>query len=126
MIRALGPAVLIDGADLIDLRLAIHARITHRRRNGVGVPTGAAEALVAFEAAIAATTTMSDDGHADVPEPDVPQHCITWIDADEAARRLGVTPRHIRRIAASLDGRRIAGRWAFPDDSIATYRHHET
>ena len=62
------------------------------------------------------TLAVSVDG----PKPEAAQEeSKTAIDTAEAAAILGCTTRHIRRLAADLDGQRIAGRWIF-------YRHNVT
>jgi hypothetical protein len=43
------------------------------------------------------------------------------IDTAEAAAIIGCTDRHIRRIAADLDGQRIAGRWIFHRPNVTDY-----
>ena len=44
-----------------------------------------------------------------------------FIDADQAARTLGCSSRYVRRIAADLDGRKIAGRWIFDKKLVDQY-----
>ncbi|BBZ64961.1 hypothetical protein MINS_03900 [Mycolicibacterium insubricum] len=43
------------------------------------------------------------------------------IDTDEAARILGCSTRHTRRIAADLDGVQISGRWIFHRRTVIEY-----
>lgn len=43
------------------------------------------------------------------------------IDTAEAAQILGCSTRYIRRIAADLDGERIAGRWIFHRHNVTEY-----
>lgn len=43
------------------------------------------------------------------------------INTSAAAETLGCTERHIRRIAADLDGTRIAGRWCFHRTTVTEY-----
>ncbi|MFW0789648.1 helix-turn-helix domain-containing protein [Gordonia sp. CPCC 205333] len=42
------------------------------------------------------------------------------IDSSDAARILGLSPRHIRRIAADLEGRKTGRQWMFPRRAIET------
>jgi hypothetical protein len=44
-----------------------------------------------------------------------------FIDSDEAAAILCCTPRWVRQIRADLDGRKIAGRWAFRRHAVVEY-----
>lgn len=53
-------------------------------------------------------------------------HVVRQAESDsigtvEAARILGTTPRYVRRIAATLDGRRIGDRWRFDRRKVQTY-----
>lgn len=43
------------------------------------------------------------------------------IDTSAAAEILGVSERHVRRIAADLDGTRVAGRWCFNRTAVTEY-----
>ena len=66
------------------------------------------------------TSLMSEPG----PEPAVQQQQSTHdlIGIAAAARILGVTQRHVRRIAADLDGVRIDGRfWIFDRQVVVAY-----
>lgn len=66
------------------------------------------------------TSLMSDNG----PETQAPQEQSTYepIGIGTAARILGVTQRHVRRIAADLDGTRIDGRfWIFDREVVEAY-----
>ena len=45
----------------------------------------------------------------------------TLIGAIEAASILGCSPRHVRRIAADLDGQFVEGRWVFRRQAVAEY-----
>lgn len=56
------------------------------------------------------------------PKTQVPQEELeTTIDTAEAAALLGYSTRHVRRIAADLDGRLVAGRWIFHRRTVAEY-----
>ncbi|WP_420220534.1 helix-turn-helix domain-containing protein [Mycobacterium marinum] len=48
-------------------------------------------------------------------EHDVP------LSADEAAEILGCSTQWVRRIAADLDGRQVAGRWIFHRSAVMDY-----
>jgi hypothetical protein len=44
-----------------------------------------------------------------------------WISSTEVADVLGVTDRHARRLAATLDARRLHGAWRFHRGTVETY-----
>lgn len=48
----------------------------------------------------------------------------SWLTTEEAARRLSVTPMHVRRLARSgaLVGQRHGHAWLIDADSVSTYR----
>ena len=54
------------------------------------------------------------------PEPDRQGKYMTTT---QAAERLGVSPRHARRLAARLDAQLIGGRLLYPTAAVA--QHHE-
>lgn len=47
------------------------------------------------------------------------------IDSRQAAEIIGCSERHVRRIATDLDGRQIAGRWAFDHQAVTEYALHK-
>jgi hypothetical protein len=49
-----------------------------------------------------------------------------FIDSDEAAAILCCTPRWVRQIRADLDGRKIAGRWAFRRHAVVEYAERKS
>jgi hypothetical protein len=42
-------------------------------------------------------------------------------DAAQAARRIGITERQVRRLANDLDGRKCGGVWTFPRQAVEEY-----
>lgn len=44
------------------------------------------------------------------------------IGTPEAARILGCTRQHVRRLVADLDGQQVSGRWCFERDVVVAYR----
>ena len=46
------------------------------------------------------------------------------VDVFEAAEILRCSPRHVRRIAADLDGQQVAGRWVFNRDNCIEYAEY--
>lgn len=119
-IRALGGALLVEGAeDLLLVKLSMHARVRARRQNGLAT-LDMGDALAAVEAALA----LSDKGSPDVPPEPISEDSVQWIGSSHAAAILGCTQRNVRRIARSLDGRRAGRAWVFPEDSVQRYRTH--
>lgn len=85
-----------------------------RRRRIVGQPIPAAVADL--------HTHLLMSGNGPAPEPARAQSKpAEQVDTHQAADLLGITPRHVRRIAADLDGQRIAGRWIFNRNNIIDY-----
>ncbi|WP_157932145.1 MerR family transcriptional regulator [Mycobacteroides abscessus] len=41
----------------------------------------------------------------------------------QAAQILGVTPRHLRRLHADLDGQKVGSRWLFKASIVHEYRN---
>lgn len=113
------PTTLTDS----QVQAAVYALAEFKRRRrivGQPIPTAVAE--------LHTHLLMSACG----PEPPPAQRQSTpeQVDTLQAADLLGITPRHVRRIAADLDGQRIAGRWIFNRNNIIDYRegrtHHGT
>lgn len=56
-----------------------------------------------------------------------PEELMSWgndsepLDVPQVAVLLGVTERHVRRRAEALGGRKVAGRWLFPAQTIAEH-----
>lgn len=112
-----GPVVIVSGPALERARNAAIIAANSRRDNGVPYDVYAAMAGI-FSAA------MSADAHADVRSPavsdavDVEQPTVP---SEEVAERLGCTPRHARRIAQRLGGRKIRGRWYVTSTALAEH-----
>lgn len=75
----------------------IVARALDRIRSADGVPLSPAVAHVRRVALSVAACARS--GHGDVPKRPDPSESGAWISTTEAARRLGFTARHVRRLA---------------------------
>lgn len=45
----------------------------------------------------------------------------SWITAAQAGALLGLSNRHVRRLAADLDGQCIGGRWLFDRNTVQEY-----
>lgn len=70
-------------------------------------------------------TAVSATGR--TPEPaGAPSKPAEQIDTTEAARLLGCSTRHVRRLAADLDGRRLGQQWIFPRHTVIDYHESRT
>lgn len=118
LLRAGGVVVLSGSA----LKLARDcALIAAKLRKRSGIPYRNYEALACeFDAAMAAA------GQSDVRSPAISKSVAVeqpTVPIDEAAARLGISPRQARRRAPQLGGRKIAGRWFI--DGAALNEHIE-
>lgn len=114
LLRA-GSAVILTGPAAESALQAVLIAVRARRANGLP-PAPAYRVLAA-----ALHAARSADGHTDAPEPHGAQDfpLEPTIPAHEAAQRLGVGARQIRRLAPRLGGRKIGGRW-FVDETALT------
>ncbi len=114
---AAGGAVVLTGAAAESALQAVRIAIRARRVNGLSDAPAYRALAAALNAARSATgrTDISEHvGGQDFPiEPTVP--------ARAAARQLGVSDRHIRRLAPRLGGRKIAGRWFLDETALAEH-----
>ena len=109
--------VLLHG-DWLDVTLHAIAA-AQRRRVQNGLPPG--RAFSALAQAVAAAQQAS--GHADAANtPEAHDGVEPTVTVPEAAERLGLSDRQIRRIARRLGGKKTAGRWLMDDDAV---REHE-
>ncbi|OPX17034.1 helix-turn-helix domain-containing protein [Gordonia sp. i37] len=89
-----------------------------RRRRIAGQPVPAsARTLRQRLTAVAATGRTPEPARA-------PSKPAEQIDTTEAARLLGCSTRHVRRLAADLDGTRLGQQWIFPRHTVIDY--HES
>ncbi|WP_156665586.1 helix-turn-helix domain-containing protein [Rhodococcus phenolicus] len=126
-VEQLGEAVLIRGEALPYVLRAV-AGLNREILLGFGreLPPVAVDLDAALSAARTAAQTRQAavatagriDGHPPVPAEDYEPGLI---DAAEAASVLGRSRRTVYRLAATLDGRRIAGRWVFPRSAVDAY-----
>ncbi|BCQ09667.1 hypothetical protein JMUB5695_03117 [Mycobacterium heckeshornense] len=106
--------------DEIDLRAAYYCVaevLRHRRLSGAPIPAWLREHFDRLDTAIRCT---SSSGH----EPGCggeQSEQGSWLTATQAAQALGVSARHVRRLAADLDGQLVGGRWLFPADAVSEY-----
>jgi hypothetical protein len=128
-----GGQLLVRGLAVLRLhRWATAAVAIARRRDGMGtLDPDARELLAALEAEARAAVSTAQDAEARAgmsagPQRDIrrradvqpsPQDDL-MISTEEARQLLGLSPRHVRRLAPQLDGRQVAGRWLFPRSAV--------
>ena len=119
-IQRLGSAVLLQGPALAAARYAVGIAQRGRRSNGYAPSPTLTELERALEAA---------EGRTDVPTSSVDavskSALAEPVSTNEAARILGRSARQVRRIAATLDGRRIGGAWWFDRQTVTDYRNEQ-
>lgn len=99
--------------DLALLCYATRDLLTRRKLWGHPIPPG----MDALERRLQA---MSADGHeSSSGAAELKQN--TLIGAVEAATILGCSARHVRRIAADLEGQHVEGQWVFRRQDVAAY-----
>jgi hypothetical protein len=112
-----GGQVLLRGGAVVEVARALDWLIrVHERRDSVHAsqPLRALQQLLAAEAAQVSARTF-----ADVRKTAVVPTSQNMITSEEAAAMLQRSPRQVRRLAADLEGRQIAGRWLFDRDLVA-------
>jgi len=111
--------VLLVGRAIEDARQAVRAAQRFRHLNGL--PESAAFARLAD------TLTAAAAGHTDHPSgPEPHPEAVTsttapaadWLTVDQAARLLGCSTRHARRLAPQLGGRRSGGVWHLDPQAV--------
>lgn len=110
-----GTAVILTGDAARAALQAVLIAIRSRRLSGL--PNSAAYTELAQALADAATA----DGQSDVPKHAVGQGFpaeVPTVPIDDAAARLGLSPRQVRRLAPKLGGRIIGGRWLLDEQAI--------
>jgi hypothetical protein len=112
-----GGQVLLRGPALLEVARALDWMIrVHERRDSVHAsrPLRALQQLLADEAAQVSARTF-----ADVRSTAVVASSSDMITSEEAAPMLRRSPRQVRRLAADLEGRQVAGRWLFDRATVA-------
>lgn len=121
--RRRGPAHAVVELDPLAARTVVWAlREFERRRRVIGLPVPPAVTAIVDRLILETHEGAADTRHS-APAADV----VELIDTATAARILDVSPRHVRRLAADLDGQRLAGRWHFNRaivDDYAQQRQH--
>lgn len=121
-LQQLGPAIVLQGLALADVRRCIVTAQDVSSGDGIGPPARLRQLVAAIDAALAVTERPAADT-ADVREEAVgagSDH--EEIGSEEAARILRRDPRTVRRLAADLGGRRSpAGGWLFHRSTVTAY-----
>ncbi|WP_094292073.1 hypothetical protein [Mycobacterium neumannii] len=68
----------------------------------------------------AAFLEASGTGHVDVPNVVIPATSPT-VSIEEAAHRMGLSSRQVRRLAPRLGGRIVSGRWLLDDTAVTEH-----
>ena len=110
--------ILLRGMAVVDCYRAVSFAIRNSRmRDGLTAPRRLFELERALK--IEAAAVGGHDGRPQTTTSAESYH--DTINTEEAAKMLGLSTRQVRRLAASLGGRRIAGRWAFDSLIVHTY-----
>ena len=125
-VQRLGAAVLLQGPALAEVAYLASLGLRHRAAVDGAPPSVRQRQLLriladAAEASLALPPTPG--GHADLAAgPDLEESMfVGMVGTAEAASVLGVSPRHVRRLARSLDGRRVKGAWTFDRHAVVAY-----
>lgn len=89
-----------------------------RRRRLIGQPVPAA--VAELHRHLILTSAHGPDSKPVRPQSK-PEGLAEAIDTQEVANILGCSVRHARRLAATLDAHRIAGRWAFHKPTVLDF-----
>ncbi len=121
IIRLGGGQVLLRGPAVLDAaRLVEHGVRLTRQRDNIAPNPHVLSLLDALRAE--AGELMSAVGHSDVRDhDDQPPSEHEEITAAEAAELLGVTDRHIRRLAPDLGARKVGGAWVYERSAVTAY-----
>ncbi|WP_029108582.1 helix-turn-helix domain-containing protein [Mycobacterium sp. URHD0025] len=118
-----GSAVVLTGEWLEAARQAVLIAARTRHHNGLPVGTK----LTALACALN-TAAMSANGQTDVRKTKVLQSIPreqSTVTIDDAATRLGLSHRQVRRIAEQLGGRKVGGRWLLDQTAIDEHEKGE-
>ena len=112
-IQLLGNAVLLQGPAVDVVKYAIEVARRSRHRNGLPESGTLLTLSQAFESLSAAG--QSDNSDTAVRDT---EDVTEWITTDTAAPLLGCSSRQARRLAPSLGGRLIGGRWLLDPHAV--------
>ena len=115
LIRA-GGVVVVHGTAARTLCQAVLIAERARRSNGLPASADYAELIAELHA-------VSDTGQTDVRDaPDLPLSSHDSITVADAARRLKLSERHVRRMACTFGGRKLGGRWILDELAVSEYQ----
>lgn len=119
-VQRLGSAVLLQGPAVIDTFYLVALGIKETRRTDGIAPSPRLQALAAALRDAAAEARASVSRHERVARParQAPSGVLDEIYTEEAAVLLGLTRRHVQRIAADLGGRRRHRLWVFDRGAV--------
>jgi len=124
-VQRFGEAVILQGAAVPEISYLVGLGLRHRAAVDGAPPSVRQRQLLriladAAEASLALPPTPR--GHADtIATPHLGESVVGEISTAEAARLLGITSRHARRLASDLDGRRVKGTWLFDRHAVVAY-----
>lgn len=121
-VQLLGDAVVLRGPAAIDAyRLMARGVDAARREDGIQPSERLEQLLAALRAS--ADAAMSAAGHADVRE--VPTSAVSTpgsrIGTREVADLLGLSERHVRRLAPEFNGRRHGNTWTYETTAVEAH-----
>ena len=112
MIVPVEHGVLLTGSAIDAVVLAIELAQSARARNGLPPSTMFA----------ALHQALSPTGQADIAQEPTEQSCSRdMVPSVEAAQLLGCSPRQARRLAPSLGGSQVGGRWLLDRQAITEH-----
>jgi hypothetical protein len=112
-----GGWVLLSGLALADVSRAVTWTLKQARRDGVRAPRlTRLDAILRAEAAASISATGYAKAPTDAAVVPFPQDVMS---TDEVAAAIGIGPRHVRRRAHELGGRKIGGRWCYDPVIVA-------
>lgn len=123
-VQQLGDAVLLRGTAVLYAHHLVARGVQQAAaRDGIYPPATVQQLMQALESAAACIQeARSAAGHPDVPTPADPAISpVEELTTREAADMLHITPRHARRIATSIGGRRQNRDWTFDRGDVAAY-----
>jgi hypothetical protein len=124
-VQLLGDTAAIRGAAAIDAhRLILRGVRATEREDGIAPSPRLLELVAVLKVAADLARPMSEAGHADVREEvkRAKSSVGKRVEVGEAAQMLGVGPRHTRRLATSIGGRKSqSGIWSFEVAAIESY-----
>lgn len=125
-----GPALVLEGTDLLAVELLVSKGVrVLRERDGVTLPAQVLALVDQLNRTAAAYRAMSADGHrpADMPHQPPPlvrvpeAAAADVLTASEVAASLGMSTRHVTRLASDLGGVRHGRSWRFSRTAVEAF-----